>query len=76
TPDSYHAVMPDSRRVRLYTARAEVTLGSTRFLVDIHSSPLVERRLAGRYFLRSFVTVLDGTREKTTLSSHVAKYLD
>ena len=73
TPDSYHAVMPDSRRVRLYTARVEVTLGSTKFLVDIHSSLLVDRRLVGRSFLQSFVTVLDGTKEKMTLKSSVAK---
>jgi predicted aspartyl protease len=72
-PDSYHAIMPDSRRVRLYTARAEVNIGSTKLLVDIHSSPLVERKLAGRSFLKSFITVLDGKREKLTLRTPVAK---
>jgi clan AA aspartic protease len=67
TPDTYHAVMPDSRRVRLYTARVEVTLGSTKLLVDVHSSPLVEKKLIGRSFLRSFVAMLDGKKERLKL---------
>lgn len=67
TPDNYHAVMPDSRRVRLYTARTEVSLGKSRLLSDIHSSALVDRSLIGRAFLRSFVCVLDGPKEELRL---------
>ena len=67
TPDTYHAVMPDSRRVRLYTAKVEVTLGSKRLFVDVHSSPLVEKKLIGRSFLRSFVATLDGKKERFRL---------
>lgn len=69
TPDLYHAVMPDSRRIRLYTARAEVSMGSAKFSADVHSSPLLEKRLIGRSFLRSFVALLDGEKEKLRLRS-------
>ena len=70
SPDTYHAVMPDSRRVRLYTARAEVSLGSAKLFVDVHSSPLVEKKLIGRSFLQSFVAVLDGKKERFGLQDH------
>jgi predicted aspartyl protease len=67
TPDNYNAIMPDSRRVRLYTARTEVSLGKSRLSADIHSSALVARSLVGRAFLRSFVSVLDGPKEELRL---------
>ena len=70
TPDSYDAVMPDSRRVRLYTARAEVSLGTAKqFSVDVHSSPFLEKKLLGRLFLRSFTAILDGKKEEFRLRS-------
>lgn len=69
TPDSYHAIMPDSRRVRLYTAYAEVYLESTKFLVEVHSSPLLEKKILGRSFLRSFIATLDGKKEELRLRS-------
>ena len=67
TPDNYHAVMPDARRVRLYTARAEVSLGKSKLQADIHSSSLVDKSLIGRAFLHSFVCVLDGPKEELRL---------
>lgn len=63
-PDPHHAIMPDSRRIRLYTARAEVSVGSSKFFVDVHSSPLLDKRLLGRTFLQSFVATLDGTKQE------------
>jgi clan AA aspartic protease len=64
TPDSYHAIMPDSRRVLLYTARTEIQVRKIKLTADIHSSPLVNRKLAGRAFLKSFTAVLDGRKEE------------
>lgn len=63
SPDSYFAVMPDSRRVKLYTSRAEVTIDSaSSFVVDIHSSAFLEKKIVGRSFLKSFVLMLDGRK--------------
>lgn len=67
TLDSYYAVMPDARRIQLQTATAEVTLDSLRFQVNIHSSPLLNKRILGRSFLKTFVAILDGTKEEITL---------
>jgi predicted aspartyl protease len=67
-PDEYMAVMPDSRRVPIYTARDEVTVGSSRISALIHASPRLERRLAGRAFLERFVATLDGPGGVLSLS--------
>jgi len=67
--DEYLAVMPDSRRVPLYTAREVVTAGSSRVPTLVHAAPTLDRRLVGRAFLQSFVTTLDGPREVVALSS-------
>jgi predicted aspartyl protease len=66
--DSYYAVMPDFRRTVLYTAKAKVTVGTTSILAEVHSSPIIERRLLGRSFLRSFVTVLHGRKQEMKIS--------
>lgn len=66
--DSFHAVMPDSRRVTLYTAKTNVTLGTTKVLTEIHASPAIEKRLIGRSFVRSFVTILNGKKQMLTIS--------
>jgi len=65
--DEYIAVMPDSRRVVLYTAREVVTAGSSRVPTLVHASPTLDRKLVGRAFLRSFVTTLDGPREVASI---------
>ena len=67
--DEYIAVMPDSRRVVLYTAREVVTAGSSRVSTLVHAAPTLDRKLAGRAFLQSFVTTLDGPREVVVFSS-------
>ena len=64
TPDSYDAVMPDSRRVRLYTARAEVSFGTAKkFSVEVHS-PFLRKKTPGSMFLRSYIAILDGKKEE------------
>jgi len=67
TLDTYYAVMPDSRRFRLYTAKENVQVGSETTRADVHTSPAINRKLAGRAFLRSFVTTLDGMKEELEL---------
>ena len=68
-PDTFHAVMPDSRRIRLYTARTDVSLRSFKFQVNVHSSPLLEKKLLGRMFLQMFVVILDGPKKEMKLHS-------
>ena len=65
--DEFSLLLPDSRRLPLYSARCEVKLGNDRFESRVHSSPAVEKRVVGRGFLRSFVASLDGRREELTL---------
>ena len=68
TPNKYHAVMPDSRRILLYTAQEEVKIGSLKMYAEVHSCHAVDRKLLGRTLLRSFVATLDGRNEMITLS--------
>jgi clan AA aspartic protease len=70
-PDEYQAIMPDSRRVSVYTTRDYVVAGSSRIRTLIHASPRLERRLLGRAFLESFVTTLDGPHEVLSVSGHL-----
>jgi predicted aspartyl protease len=67
-PDVYLVVMPDSRRVALYTASREVKTGSSRIRSLVHAAPTIDRKLVGRAFLRSFVTTMDGPAETLSLS--------
>jgi predicted aspartyl protease len=67
-PEEYLVVMPDSRRVALYTASEEVIAGSSRVRTLVHAAPTVDRKLVGRAFLASFVTTLDGPNEVVSLS--------
>jgi len=67
-PEEYLAVMPDSRKVPLYTASEEVVAGSSRVRTLVHAASALDRKLAGRAFLQSFVTTLDGPREAASLS--------
>ncbi len=67
-PEEYLAVMPDSRRVALYTASEEVKAGSWRVRTLVHAAPALRRTLVGRRFLESFVTTLDGPRATLSLS--------
>jgi predicted aspartyl protease len=69
TLDSYYAVTPDSRRIQLETAVADVALSPSFNLqqVDIHSSPLLDKRILGRSFLQRFVTILDGIKGELTM---------
>ena len=67
SPDSYRAVLPDSRRLRLYTAKQEVTVGREKMVVEVHATPLIDRKLVGRSFLRSFVAIMDGGGEELEL---------
>ncbi len=67
-PDAYHAVMPDGRRLPLYTARGEVDAGLAALQTEVHSSPALDRRMVGRRFLNVFVAILDGKKGLLTLS--------
>lgn len=67
-PEEYLAVMPDSRKVALYTASEEVAVGSSRLRTLVHAAATLERKLVGRTFLESFVTTLDGPREVVSMS--------
>jgi predicted aspartyl protease len=67
-PEEYLAVMPDSRRLALYTAREEVTAGSLRVRTLVHAAATLDRKLVGRAFLESFVATLDGPREVLSIS--------
>ncbi len=67
-PEEYLVVMPDSRRVALYTASEEVKAGSWRVRTLVHAAPSRGRTLVGRRFLESFVTTLDGPSATLSLS--------
>ena len=67
-PEEYQAVMPDSRRVPVYTAQEEVVVGPLRVRTLVHASPRLERKLVGRGFLRSVVATLNGPEERLSLS--------
>jgi len=71
--DSYRAVLPDSRRLRLFTAKEEVTVGKEKMVVEVHATPSIDRKLVGRSFLRSFVAVLDGGGEELELRGPVGR---
>lgn len=68
TANRYSALMPDSRKLLLYTAKEEITIGSLDLEAEIHSSPALDRKLLGRTLLRTFVATLDGKNERLTLS--------
>jgi clan AA aspartic protease len=67
SPESFAAVLPDARRVPVYTAVSDVTIGSLKLSSRIHSSPLLNKRLIGREALRSMVARLDGPKETLTV---------
>ena len=67
-PDEYLVVMPDSRKVALYTASEEAAVGSARVHTLVHAASTIDKKLVGREFLRAFVTTLDGPSETLTLS--------
>lgn len=67
-PESYAAVLPDSRRIVVYTALSDVTIDSVRISTRVHSSPHLHGRLLGREALRTMVANLDGPKETLTLS--------
>jgi predicted aspartyl protease len=58
--DEYSAVLPDSRRFHLYTARDEVSIGDLRTTAEVRSSPAVAKKLVGRRLQRASVAKLDG----------------
>jgi predicted aspartyl protease len=64
----YHVVLPDSRTLPLFTARRSVRLGSVEVDADIHSSPSLNRTLAGRNLLENFVSTLDGQKKTVSIS--------
>lgn len=66
-PYEYSALMPDSRRIKLYTASATLTLGSKRYAVKVHSSQHIDRRIVGRGFLNRFVSILNGPRKELAI---------
>ena len=67
--DEFIAVMPDARKVPVFTAREQVSAGQLRFAANIHSSPALHRSLLGREALGSFLAVLDGPKGSLTLRS-------
>lgn len=70
--DEFHLVLPDGRRIGLYSARGRVKLGEDDIVSYIHSSPQVEKKVIGRSFLSSFVAVLDGGEEELTVRKALA----
>jgi hypothetical protein len=68
-PGEYVAVMPDSRRVSMYTWSEEITVGPWRVRTLVHAAATVDRKLAGRAFLREFVAILDGPRAVLAMST-------
>jgi clan AA aspartic protease len=66
-PEGYSAVLPDSRRLIVYTALSEVKIGSLRASTRVHSAPSLDRRLLGREALKAMVATLDGPEETLTL---------
>ncbi len=67
-PESFTAVLPDSRRVAVYTAVSDVTIESVLISTRVHSAPSLDRRLVGRETLRTMIVTLDGPKETLTLS--------
>jgi predicted aspartyl protease len=67
--DGFTVVMPDARKLPIFTAREIVGIGPFRFAAHVHSSPALNRSLMGREALAGFLTVLDGPRESLTLRS-------
>lgn len=65
--DEYSLLLPDSRRLGLYSARCRVEMGDESFETAVHSSPEVEKKLVGRAFLRAFVASLDGGAEELAI---------
>jgi hypothetical protein len=61
-PDEYYAVMPDKRSLPIYTAYTNGFLGSKELWLDVHSSPAIEKRLAGRRLLNQMKLELDGPK--------------
>ena len=72
-PEEYLAVMPDSRKVALYMASEEVTVGSSRVRTLVHAAAPLDRKLVGRAFLAAFVATLDGPRETLSVALQSAK---
>ena len=68
-PHSYNALMPDTRKVPLYTSIAEVSVGDMRIPTEVHSAPSLDKKLVGRTFLRRFVTRLDGKKEELSITN-------
>jgi clan AA aspartic protease len=67
-PEEYLVVMPDSRRVALYTTSEEVRVGSSRVHTLVHAAPTLNKKLLGRAFLESFVATLDGPQKLLSVS--------
>ncbi len=67
SPDTYNAVMPDSRKFPTFTTKEEVTVGSLKMRTEVHSSPALDKRIVGRRFLKAFVAKLDGRSEVLSL---------
>jgi predicted aspartyl protease len=67
-PESYLVVMPDARRLALYTASREVKAGSSRLRSLVHAAPTIDRKVVGRSFLEPFVAILDGPRQTISVS--------
>ncbi|MDE1854304.1 MAG: hypothetical protein KGI38_11245 [Thaumarchaeota archaeon] len=65
--DEFSLLLPDSRKLGLYTSRCRVKLGDESFESTVHSSPEVEKKVVGRAFLRAFVAALDGGKEELTI---------
>lgn len=68
--DEYRVVMPDSRRFPLYTTQEEVNIGELKIMTEVHSSPLVAKKILGRRPLRSLVARLDGPKELLSIPEH------
>ena len=66
--DQASLVLPDSRRLPLYTSVCRATLGGSRFETAVHSSPEVDKKVVGREFLRMYVATLEGRAEELTLA--------
>ncbi len=58
--DVYYGILPTGRNISLYTAISYIIVGKYRFLIHVHTSPLINKSLAGRELLNRLRLILDG----------------
>jgi predicted aspartyl protease len=67
TAERFKAVMADRREIPLITALGLFDVGGERLRTRVHTSRQLDKKVAGRGFLRAFVATLDGVKEELSL---------